>query len=139
MQLEQRDLKLINEVPEDLAIWGDFDLVQTIVRNFLDNAQKFSRPGGRIWIEGDVADGQLRVSVRDEGDGMTHEQLEKVRNAQSVMPQDTQERASSGFGLRLSKQFAERMGGEIQVESIQGKGSTFVLCLPQADEDTPQV
>ncbi|MDP0498876.1 MAG: response regulator [Verrucomicrobiota bacterium JB022] len=131
MHLARHQLELINEIPAKLDVYGDFDLVFAILRNFLDNAQKFSEPGSRIWLQSRDEPDFLCITVKDEGPGMSEEQVAQLRQNGPVIPQDTIERAGSGFGLQLSRSFAARHGGRIEIASQLGEGSAFTLCLPR--------
>lgn len=123
----------------DDSIWLYVDPVrfEQVLVNILNNAAKYTNPGGRIEIAHRTVGGMLEVSVSDNGLGIDPEHLEdvfapfwQVRNAVS--------RTSGGIGvgLSLTKHIVEMHGGTIHAESAgKGKGSTFTICMPLPQED----
>ncbi len=112
---------------------GDRLRLSQIVINILSNAAKFTPEGGTIslaagpvWVDGDRA--RIRVSIRDDGIGMTPEQLARLFNAFEQADGSISRRfGGTGLGLAISKSIVELMGGEISAESAPGQGSTFTF------------
>jgi signal transduction histidine kinase len=106
-------------------------MVETILRNLVTNAIKFTPKGGRIDVTAIEKDGFLYISVKDSGVGMTKEALGNLfRIETSFTTRGTENEKGTGLGLILCKEFAEKQGGQIGVESEPGKGSTFWFTLP---------
>lgn len=116
---------------EPLPIYGDAGRIGTIIRNLLDNALRYSPDGGRITVAV-RADHELgEVTVSDEGIGISEADMARLfeRFGRIVTPENSQI-AGTGLGLHLSRELARLHGGDIDVESCEGKGSTFRLRLP---------
>ena len=110
--------------------------IRQMLLNLLSNASKFTS-GGRIDLEvareRDVDGETLVFRVRDTGIGMTPEQQRNVFEAFAQAEASTSRRfGGTGLGLAISKRFCEMMGGDIELESEPGKGSTFTIRLPTA-------
>jgi PAS domain S-box-containing protein len=115
----------------------DSKMTETIFRNIISNALKYSHPGGSIVISAEpVANGELIVSVQDYGIGMNSNILEKlfIMNEQ-VSRRGTDGESSSGLGLLICKEFIEKQSGRIWAESEEGEGSTFHFTLKLADNE----
>jgi len=103
------------------------------MHNLINNAIKYSFNGTRIRIETSSAGEFVQVSVIDSGIGLTPESQEKIfRYDQPFMNKGTAGETGSGLGLILCKDFVEKNGGTIKVESKPGSGSTFTFTLPAA-------
>jgi signal transduction histidine kinase len=116
-------------------------MLQTIIRNLVSNAIKFTEHDGKIIISAKPAAGKnLEVSVTDSGVGMSREIIENLfkLHVDTSRPGTIGE-PSTGLGLQLCKEFVEKHGGKIWVESEEFKGSTFYFTLPVKVEnaDTP--
>jgi len=116
-----------------LTAVADHDKVQQVVLNLLSNAIKFTAEGGRITVECDGSDAEVRVHVRDTGIGISPERVRTVFEP-FVQVDRTLNRPHDGVGLGLaiSRDLARGMGGDLTVESAVGEGSTFTLTLPRA-------
>jgi signal transduction histidine kinase len=119
-------------LPASANVTGDRDRIRQIVTNLIDNAAKYSREGGTVTVSVEEHDGQVRVSVTDEGIGIpAAEQEEIFEKFYRVDPEQTQGGGGTGLGLYISRELARRMNGEIFVDSEPSRGSTFVLQLPR--------
>ena len=127
-EMKKIDLKYL-PAEEKLTVRADNDMIKTIIRNFLSNAVKFTPAGKGIEVfytrEGDFA----RVSVRDHGVGVEPERVETIFH-KGETTYGTGGEEGSGLGLQLCQDFARKNGGEAQVESILGEGSTFSFTIP---------
>ncbi len=111
----------------------DKKLAHIIVLNLLSNAVKHSQPGGRVTVSVEKRDGRLVIKVRDTGEGMTDEKLDKLFRIDEKQSEATADGTKgSGLGLIVSREFAEKNGGTLSVTSVPGKGSSFFLELPSA-------
>ena len=115
----------------DIEVISDIKILKTIMRNLISNAIKYSKPGGTISISAIEEDNQVKVTISDTGVGMDDETLKNLFliTANTPLPGTLNEKGS-GFGLVLCKEFIEKLGGKIWVESEAGKGSNFIFTLP---------
>ena len=127
-EMKKIDLQYIPS-NEKLIVHGDNDMLKTIIRNFISNAIKFSSEGKGVEVfctrEGDFA----RISVRDHGVGISPERVETIFHKGDTT-YGTSGEEGSGLGLQLCEDFARKNGGEAQVESVLGEGSTFSFTVP---------
>lgn len=115
------------------SVWGDRDRVAEVLMNLLDNAFKYSRSNGTIRVDAQVMDHLLVVSVGDQGQGISPDELEQIFDKfHRVERGDARQTYGYGLGLYISRKFIEAMGGELWAESEVGRGSTFYFSLPLA-------
>ena len=116
----------------DVSVWADPEKTRQILINLVSNAIKFTQPGGRIAIECEVSDDEVAVHVRDTGQGIPRERLDDIFEPfVQVNPSFSRAHQGVGLGLAISRELARAMHGELTVESMIGRGSTFSLCLPR--------
>lgn len=127
-----KSLALNIEIPEDLSVFADQDMVFTILRNLVSNAIKFTADGGSITIQAEKSADKIEIGVIDSGVGMTPEQIEKLFSIgeHNKSTPGTRDEAGRGLGLILCQELVEKTNGEIRVSSILGEGSTFSISLP---------
>lgn len=127
----KKGITLRNEVPIELFINADPDLIRVVLRNLITNAIKYTGKGGNILIEGTSENHRVEISVTDDGVGIGEEVQKKLFNIdQNVSTRGTAYEQGTGLGLILCKEFVEKHGGRIWVESQPGKGSRFSFTLP---------
>ena len=115
-------------------VFGDENMISLIIRNLVSNAIKFSNPGDEIKVNADVVDGYITISIEDNGIGMSKEDLEKLfRIDVNTTTIGKSKEKGTGLGLILCKEFVEKNGGKIWVESELGKGSIFSFTLKKAE------
>jgi signal transduction histidine kinase len=119
-------------IQEDLVVFADQNMLESTIRNVALNAVKFTNKGGKITISARSASrNSIEISVKDTGIGMSREILDKLfRIDEHISRVGTEGEASTGLGLLLSKEFIEKHGGRIWVESEEGKGSIFYFTFP---------
>jgi signal transduction histidine kinase len=130
----RKNIVIENNIDKSVQILADYQMTLTIFRNLTSNAIKFSHRGGKISLSNKPPiDGFVSVEIADSGIGMSNETLQSLfRLHAKVSRPGTEGEASSGLGLILCKDLAERNNGTIGVSSVEGQGSTFVVRLPQA-------
>ncbi len=104
-----------------------------VVNNYLSNALKYSEAARPVEVKVEIRDGVARVSVHDQGPGLSPEEQERIWERFYRVPGIQVQSGSGvglGLGLHISRIIIERQGGSIGVESEQGKGSTFWFTLP---------
>lgn len=115
------------------SVWADRDRTEEVLTNVIDNAFKYSAEGTEIRVEAHVLNDKMVVSVSDEGEGITSEEMAKLFNKfQRVERDDARQTYGYGLGLYISRKFIEAMGGQLWGESQPGQGSTFSFSLPLA-------
>lgn len=126
-----------NEVPRDLAmVWADPGRVHQVLFNLLDNAVRFTPPGGDVKVSARRVNGRCEVRVTDTGPGIAAEHLPKVfERFYRVDPARSREGGGTGIGLAIARSVVEAHGGQIRADSEVGKGSVFTFDLPVAPED----
>ncbi len=135
LNLEQisynKEIKIHSEVKDDLFIYSDKNMIKTIMRNLLSNAIKYSYRSGKVIVSAAVNDREVIISVKDNGIGIPEENIKKIFriDAKYSVP-GTENEQGTGLGLKLCKEFVEKLGGKIWVESIEHKGSEFKFSIP---------
>jgi signal transduction histidine kinase len=126
--------QLVNLVDEKFQLEIDPNLLQFIIRNLLANANKFTEKG-KVMVYADTdASGRLLV-VKDTGVGMTADMLHKlISEDKMITTQGTQNEKGSGFGLRMVKEFMRKAGGQVELKSEWGKGTSVLLRFPGKKE-----
>lgn len=131
---QSKNIELLNLVPGNLIISADLDMLKTIVRNLVSNALKFTSSGGKIELKVVDRPDEIEISVKDTGTGIGKEDRDKLFKVGSIFSQrGTENETGTGLGLMLCKEFAEKHGGRIWVESEHGNGSTFIFTLGQKE------
>ena len=121
----------INLFVDDIRVFADINMLKTVMRNLVANAIKFTRSGGKIDIRAERTDSNITVSVSDNGIGIPPKLLVKLFDFSKIYTTaGTAKESGTGFGLILCKEFIEKHGGTISVESEVGKGSTFYFTIP---------
>lgn len=119
------------DIEENIIASIDVSLISRLLQNLLDNAVKYGRPDGSIWVSLCKREGEIQLSVKDDGMGIPAEHQEKIW--QRFYQADPSRSGDNGAGLGLSmvKKIAEIHGGYMSLTSEEGKGSTFTLHLPE--------
>ena len=108
-------------------------MIKTVLRNLVSNALKFTKPEGRVKIETKSIGNNVLFEVSDTGLGIESKHLSKLFRIDSNLSEiGTAGEKGTGLGLILCKEFVEKHGGKIWVESELGKGSNFKFTLPLA-------
>ncbi|MGA2408649.1 MAG: HAMP domain-containing sensor histidine kinase [Bacteroidales bacterium] len=120
---------------DEISIFADIDMLKMVLRNLISNAIKFTNNGGQIDISAEQTDSTITISVSDNGIGIESESLTKMFDiSQFHTTTGTAEEKGTGLGLLLCKEFVEKHGGKIWVESEFGKSSEFKFTLPISTE-----
>jgi PAS domain S-box-containing protein len=116
---------------DKINIFADIDMLKTVLRNLVSNAIKFTNKNGAINISAEENSGNVTISVSDNGIGIPPDNLVKLFDITQVLTtKGTAKETGTGLGLLLCKEFVEKHGGKIWVESEEGKGSDFKFTLP---------
>jgi signal transduction histidine kinase/CheY-like chemotaxis protein len=130
------NVRLIKDVPQDLPeVMSDQDKLKQIIINLLSNALKFTEEG-EVRLSAVVKDSSLRIAVSDTGIGIRSDALGYIfEEFRQVDGSSTRKYGGTGLGLSITKKLTELLGGTIDVQSVEGKGSTFTITLPLAKRD----
>lgn len=130
-----KNIELICDLAEDLPkVMVDGTRIQQIVFNLLNNAIKFTHDGGLVVVHSENIEDQILISISDNGIGIDNNMLPHIfERFSQVDSSTTRKYGGAGIGLALVKKLTEMHGGEVQVDSEPGKGSTFTIVLPVKD------
>ena len=128
----------MEENAKGLKVRADKDMLNTVVRNFLSNAIKFTPEGSAIEIVVDQKDEFAKISIRDHGVGISADRIEGLFH-KGETTYGTNNEEGSGLGLQLCKDIAVKNGGDVMVESVLGEGSTFSVLVPLLKEGAESV
>lgn len=129
--LKTKNIKIENNINESMHLNSDIYLLETVVRNLINNAIKFSFANSKITIDGTYKENQHIISVKDQGVGMTDEQMKnlfEVSKKKSI--EGTFGEKGSGLGLVICENLVKRQKGKIKIESQEGVGTTVSIHLP---------
>lgn len=128
----RKSIQIINEIDKNICVFADTNLLMSVFRNLLNNAVKFTRPGGTIRLGAEDKEDRVCIFVSDSGIGIPEERIPTLfRMDELKTTTGTEGEKGTGLGLVICKDFIERMGGSLEVESREGKGSVFRFCLPK--------
>ncbi len=131
-QTEKKKIEVIDETQPHLQVFVDANMLRVVFRNLLTNAIKFSFQNGKIWLMAwDMGD-FIKVGVKDEGVGMTPEQVKGLFKEDTLHTTlGTQNEKGTGLGLMLCYEFVLANHGKMEVESQKDEGTTFFFSLPK--------
>jgi len=128
----EKNIEIQNIVEKDCLIKGDNNMLNTIFRNLISNAIKFSEEQGLIVCSAEETESGIEITVSDNGVGMTKDKAEKIFEPHSyVTTYGTAGEKGSGLGLKLCSTFIEMHSGKIWAESEEGKGTDVKIILPK--------
>ncbi len=126
-----KKINIFSDIEETTTVFADKNMLDTVFRNLLSNAIKFTPANGSIKISSKQEGDFVEISISDTGIGMQPEDIEKLfRIDVDHKTIGTSDEKGTGLGLILCKEFVEKNGGAIWVESEEGKGSQFYIILP---------
>jgi len=128
----QKLIAISRELPQNIRVFADKAMIDTLLRNLISNAIKFTNPGGTIIVSAEQKQDELMVTVNDNGIGINPDAMGKLfKIEESYSTKGTQNEQGTGLGLILCKEFIEKHGGKIWAESEVGKGSKFSFTIPK--------
>ena len=123
----------VSDAPRRLTVTGDRRQLVSAVRRLVENAAKFSPEGSVVQVRARAVDDWVEIVVRDHGAGIPGDELDRIFECFYRVDQArARDPGGTGLGLAIVSQVAGTHGGEVQVASTEGKGSTFTLRLPAA-------
>ncbi len=136
LQIEWKEISLVNNVTSDIFCVADFYMLETVLRNIVSNAIKFTPKKGNIEINAVVKNNFVFLSVKDSGEGITDEAIESINYSDKFFTsKGTDNENGSGLGLKLCKEFAEKNGGNLLINRNIDGGSTITVTLPIANSE----
>jgi signal transduction histidine kinase len=128
---DNKSITIINHTDPHLSIVADVEMLETIIRNTMNNSIKFTQSGGEITVSCQQENNCIIVCVEDNGVGIEKENLEKLFQLDSnYKTKGTNGERGTGLGLVICKEFVDYHNGKIWAESTLGKGSKFFVSLP---------
>lgn len=130
---DKKNITIQKCTPDDITACMDKQMINTVLRNLLTNAIKYSNQGGSICVNAVRKQNEIIVNVIDSGIGMSKDVLDRLFSLENISRPGTTSEMGTGLGLILCKEFVERHGGSIHAESNEGQGSNFTFTIPDAD------
>jgi len=128
---EEKEITLVNNLPDELVIHINIPMMETVLRNLISNAIKFSYRGSRIVINSKVFNEMIKISIIDNGIGISkfrlNEFLTQTKNESTI---GTENEIGNGYGLNIAKELVEKQNGIFEITSKENKGTTISLYFP---------
>ncbi|NNH00132.1 HAMP domain-containing sensor histidine kinase [Acinetobacter sp. ANC 5414] len=131
----KKNIQLIDQVPDDIKVYADINMVTSVLQNLVSNALKFTHVDGtgKVTIHAEQSAQYVDIYIQDTGLGMTQQQIDELFQPRlTVSFKGTAGEKGTGLGLVLCKRFVDLNQGEISVQSKEGAGTTFKVSLPTA-------
>ncbi len=133
-QAEAKGISILNELEDNIQAFGDREMINTVIRNLLNNAIKFSNKGGQVILSAEKHPKHITVSIMDNGVGISPEDQQKLFKLEDkYKSKGTAGESGTGLGLVLCKEFIEKNKGKIWCESIPNEGTVFYFSISSAD------
>jgi len=134
LQAEIKNIRVEVHIHDSLCVYVDRDMISLVIRNLLSNAIKFSQPNDIVIIDAREIPLGIEILVKDSGAGISSEALNKILENNFYSTKGTENETGTGLGLMLCKEFLEKNGGRMHIESKPGKGSVFSFTVPKAEK-----
>jgi signal transduction histidine kinase len=131
---QKKKIQVSASIMENTVARADKQMMKAVMRNLLANAVKYTHPGGEVKITSMDTGNRVEITVSDNGVGMDTEKAERLFTEEvHESTRGTANEKGTGLGLILCKEFVEKNGGEIRVQSQPQRGSHFSFTLPKQD------
>ncbi|MBU2649538.1 MAG: hypothetical protein KKA81_01270 [Bacteroidetes bacterium] len=128
---DRKHINIINGIAKDSTVFADKPMIDTVFRNIISNAIKFTGDNGRIILTSRIENNMFFVSINDNGTGIPIEIQDKIFSLDKHdRPLKMPENSGTGLGLVLCRDFIKRHNGDIKIQSEPGKGTTVIFSLP---------
>lgn len=131
-QARQKNILIKRKFGDSLVVQGDMNMIDTVFRNILNNAIKFTYPGGKVTISTSQSETEVMVSVADTGIGLTPEQTETLFDLKTTGSAGTSGEPGTGLGLIICNEFIQKNKGRLWVTPNEPQGAIFHFSLPKA-------
>jgi signal transduction histidine kinase len=129
---ESKNINLLFQPAENIFAYADYNAIDTVVRNLMSNAVKFSHPNSDIVISTKHSDKKIFISIKDSGIGIPFDiQTRLFALNENIVQQGTHHEKGSGLGLTLCKELLTENNGDITMVSVPEKGSEFIISIPE--------
>ncbi len=134
-------IEVLMDIPDESQVFADKNMLQTVIRNLLSNALKFTPKGGQVTISVSQTVNEMTViSVKDTGIGMSDDMRNNIFRIDAITKRPgTEGEQSTGLGLQLCREFVEKQGGKIWVGSVQFKGTVFSFTIPSIGQKVNEI
>ncbi len=132
----EKSVYLHTDANRDFHVLAEENMLQIVLRNLVNNAIKFTHPGGTIRIEANEHGEEIWIKVTDSGIGIPEDRQKELFSMNIAASYGTKQEKGMGLGLLLSKEYVHRMGGSIWFESKVDSGTTFFVALPACSAPT---
>ncbi len=129
-QAQKKSIQLTNNVNVDQLVFADKDTIRLLLRNLISNGIKFTPNNGKVTISTQIHESSIYVSVADTGIGLSKKEVDSIFGQGYYTKRGTGGEKGSGLGLKLCREFAEKNGGTLTIESAVGQGSKITFCIP---------
>lgn len=126
----EKKIKIENTIDETQVVFADRDMIELVFRNLISNAVKYCNNGGTISITSSIENQYIQVCVKDNGIGIAEDNLQKLFGLNNYSTLGTNKELGTGLGLLLCREFINKNGGKIWVESTLNEGSKFCFTIP---------
>lgn len=133
LQAEAKQIYIENKNNSEVYVYADKDMVNVVLRNLLSNAIKFTPNQGYIEIGVNEVSSFVEIYVQDTGIGISKEAIQKINESAFYTTKGTASESGTGLGLMLCREFLQKNGGQMHIESEPGRGSIFSFTLPRAE------
>ncbi len=133
---DKKEIAIKYDIHEDLSVFADANMLEGIIRNLVSNAVKFTNKGGVVNVSAkSIPDNSVEISIKDSGIGMNKDITDNLfRLDIDTSRKGTEDESSTGLGLIICKDFIEKHGGKLRVESEEGNGSIFTFSIPSTNK-----
>lgn len=132
---QEKNIQIEINSNEDHWVAADKNMIDLVLRNLINNAIKFSRPGENVRLSSSLEGKFIKICVQDTGTGISPENLEKIKEGISFTTRGQNNESGTGLGLVLVRDYVEKNHGKLSIHSELGKGSKFCLELPKGSSE----
>ena len=130
-EFTDKSIQPLNLLQATISAYADLNMIRTVLRNLVSNALKFTEPNGKISLDAKSRENEIVISIQDTGTGIPARYIKNLFTLQGITTVGTREEKGTGIGLVLCKEFVEKNGGKIWVESKEGEGTAFYFTVPK--------
>jgi signal transduction histidine kinase/ligand-binding sensor domain-containing protein len=130
---QQKEITIYHDFPENIEAFFDADMINTVTRNLLSNALKYTSPGGEITVTAESKNGFITAHIADTGIGMDEDEMRQLFSLNNKSRNGTLGEKGTGLGLIICKEFIEKNNGKIWVTPNHPNGTVFHFSVPQQE------